>query len=91
MTEHGMRPLQRPTDVQDWLDADNSASMYPDRLWLSLDYHNFNKEHSNTELALVDLALAQAFLEARIAGRGVSAEKVILSLHMANLRHRGYV
>jgi len=91
MTQQGMKPLQRPEDVQDWLEADNEALLYSERMWLSLDYHNFNKEHSNNELALVDLALAQALLEARKSGRGGDLGKIILALHLARLRHRGFV
>jgi hypothetical protein len=62
MSVGGMVVKQTPSDVINWLKADMHRSKDPEKLWLSLDYADFNKEHSKLSLALLNNKLAQMWL-----------------------------
>jgi hypothetical protein len=91
MNHSGMCPSQRPRDVAEWLSADIGQTTEPSALWLSLDYHNFNKEHSNSELALVDLAFAEAYSLRAQAQGGMLLDKALCSFYLSRLRHQGFI
>ncbi len=55
----GMCPLQRPADVVAWWKDGQFAKA--GEVWLSADYTDFNKEHSATELYLLNLAISAAW------------------------------
>lgn len=56
---HGMVAKQTPEDIMDWMRADLIRRQYGDGVWLSLDYADFNKEHSKQVLYLLNLKLSQ--------------------------------
>jgi hypothetical protein len=58
----GMVAKQTPQDIVEWLAADRLRSYQPQRIWLSLDYGNFNKEHSKQALCMLNLQLAKMWL-----------------------------
>jgi len=92
MNVGGMCPSQRPYDVAQWHAADKGQPASGNPIWMSLDYTNFNKEHSNIELMLCDIAFGKAFLKkaAQVGHQGF-LEKGLLSLMLARSRHRSYV
>jgi hypothetical protein len=55
----GMVTKQTPAEVMQWLQADLLRSQHPERIWLSLDYSDFNKEHTKIALTKLNLALAK--------------------------------
>jgi hypothetical protein len=62
MSVGGMVAKQTPQDIIEWLAADRYRSNAPERVWLSLDYSSFNKEHSKQALHMLNLALAGMWL-----------------------------
>jgi hypothetical protein len=58
----GMVAKQTPEDIIEWLAADKLRSFDPQRIWLSLDYANFNKEHSKQALTMLNLKLCKMWL-----------------------------
>jgi hypothetical protein len=60
----GMVAKQTPQDIVEWLAADKLRSFNPKRIWLSLDYANFNKEHSKQALTMLNLRLAKLWIRA---------------------------
>lgn len=57
----GMAPLQRPVDVLRWWK--DGQQQKAGEIWLSADYTDFNKEHSQAELELLNLAFARSWLK----------------------------
>jgi hypothetical protein len=62
MSIGGMVAKQTPQDIVEWLRADKLRANNLDRIWLSLDYGNFNKEHSKQALGMLNLALCRMWL-----------------------------
>lgn len=58
----GMVAKQTPEDIIEWLAADKLRSNDPQRIWLSLDYANFNKEHSKIALSMLNFRLCRMWL-----------------------------
>lgn len=56
----GMRVMQTPADIVDWIRS-NQLSTVGGR-WLSLDYSDFNSDHELLSLAELDRAFAEAWL-----------------------------
>jgi hypothetical protein len=72
MAVGGMVAKQTPSDVMQWLRADTLRCTNPERIWLSLDYADFNKEHSKLDLYMLNLQLTKMWL--RFAQREKSAD-----------------
>nr|QDH87804.1 MAG: RNA-dependent RNA polymerase [Totiviridae sp.] len=87
----GMVPSQRPADIAEWAAADKGNS-WCDHWWLSQDYTDFNKDHSNPELALVNHAIAwaqsQAAEKENSSGR---AQQALVSMLMAKAHRTPFV
>ncbi len=64
MNHDGMNPRQTPDDVAAWVLADARTLVHD--VWLSLDYSDYNKEHRNTELALLNLGFVLAWAAAPV-------------------------
>lgn len=60
MNTHGMCPQQRPKDSVRWM-KDCMERNGP-AVWFSLDFSDFNKDHSSEDLMLLNLVIAQAWL-----------------------------
>jgi hypothetical protein len=58
LSKGGMAAKQTPQDIVEWLRADILRSEDPRRIWLSLDYADFNKEHSKLAMCMLNLELA---------------------------------
>lgn len=69
----GMAARQAPSDVLNWVEA-HVANERAGGCWLSLDYSDFNKEHSAWELALLNVELAHAWTQ--LAPINVKADKL---------------
>lgn len=55
-----LAPSQKPHDVLAWnFESLQHASLAPETCIYSLDYSDFNKEHSSIELAMISFAFAQ--------------------------------
>jgi hypothetical protein len=85
ITIGGMVAKQTPEDIVTWMQADLLRSNHPDRLWLSLDYADFNKEHSKIALAMLNTALCGMWL--RLAKKheseDIMCEKALCALWTA--------
>lgn len=60
MSIMGMAPLQRPVDVLKWWK--DGQQQKKGEIWLSADYTDFNKEHSQIELEILNLSFARSWL-----------------------------
>lgn len=57
--EMWLAPSQKPHDVLAWnFESLQHASLSPETCIYSLDYSDFNKEHSSIELAMISFAFA---------------------------------
>jgi hypothetical protein len=54
---------QSPEDIIEWLRANEKASMNELAVWVSLDYSDFNKEHSKLALCYLNIAIAREWLK----------------------------
>lgn len=59
MVDYGMNARQTPADVADWVRADYNTQ--PHQMWISLDYSDYNKEHRNADLALLNFAMTKSW------------------------------
>lgn len=84
MNVWGMKAKQAPADVADWLGVRNY--MKPGNIWLSLDYADFNAEHTHYDMAAFDYALALAWSRSGLQPNAKAA-KVFCSIWVA-LSHR---
>uniref|UniRef100_A0AAU6NDN4 RNA-directed RNA polymerase n=1 Tax=Rhizoctonia solani toti-like virus 1 TaxID=3095224 RepID=A0AAU6NDN4_9VIRU len=79
MSFRGMYGKQLPADVMDWV-VRHDSTLKRGGYWSSLDYSNFNTEHSKFELMLCNLERGRAWEEASIPR--ISAEKALCSYWM---------
>nr|WPH57541.1 RNA-dependent RNA polymerase [Rhizoctonia solani toti-like virus 1] len=79
MSFRGMYGKQLPADVMEWV-VRHDSTLKRGGYWSSLDYSNFNTEHSKFELMLCNLERGRAWEEANIPR--ISAEKALCSYWM---------
>jgi hypothetical protein len=77
----GMVAKQTPVDTVDWLKADRLRSNFPNRIWLSLDYADFNKEHSKLSLYYLNKHLSNMWRE--LANSELSTDIMMSKAHCA--------
>lgn len=60
-----MVAVQTPTDVVKWMQASLEGRSVIGGIWTSLDYSDFNKEHSKIVLALLNMLMAEQWMEGK--------------------------
>jgi hypothetical protein len=88
----GMVAKQTPQDIIEWLAADRLRSVSPNRVWLSLDYSNFNKEHSKQALLMLNLGLSKMWMRKYHYGGQdpIFLQKAICSLWIAKSHYKAF-
>lgn len=81
-----MCPQQRPRDVLTWWKACHRHR--EGKVWLSADYTDFNKEHSLTELQLINYALVEAWLRYARQNNVIGIQKAIAARWVARSLNR---
>jgi hypothetical protein len=77
----GMVAKQTPADVLGWMRADKLRTVDPRRVWLSLDYADFNKEHSKLALFYLNMGLAKMWKQ--LANEERSSDIMLTKMHCA--------
>lgn len=85
-----MLAQQLPSDIANWVTAHNYKGD-SNRMWLSLDYPDFNKEHRNWELALVNLMLAKEWIKHIPALKGIAKWKAFCAIWTAKAHCNAWV
>lgn len=88
MNLFGMAPLQRPIDVLKWWKT--GLQQKDGEIWLSADFADFNKEHSQVELELLNLAFASSWLRKYPVER-VARQKSYCALWLAEAQRCRFV
>mmetsp|Transcript_33335 Transcript_33335/g.96302 ORF Transcript_33335/g.96302 Transcript_33335/m.96302 type:complete len:836 (-) Transcript_33335:67-2574(-) len=80
----GMVAKQTPKDVIEWMNATKKGHNNDSRIWVSLDYSDFNKEHSKLLLMLLNVIICQEWLKRRHErSQDIIISKAICSLWTA--------
>jgi hypothetical protein len=64
LSAYDMVIKQSPEDIVKWMTVDKKSCKNPSATWISLDYSDFNKEHSKYALYLLNMELAKSWLKA---------------------------
>lgn len=85
MSFNGVYGKQMPVDVVEWV----KASKYLKGYWSSLDFSDFNIEHEKWALSLVNIKMAQAWLEK--APSDVAKQKAASALWLAEAQSMSWI
>ncbi|GFM95151.1 RNA-dependent RNA polymerase [viral metagenome] len=86
----GMVARQTPSDVVKWLKNNSIDGRNEEACWVSLDYKDFNKEHSKLMLAWLNISLSRAWSRRR-NNTGVMAQKAWMALVVAYQHMNAFV
>jgi hypothetical protein len=83
---------QSPEDIMKWLSANAKARENPLAIWVSLDYSDFNKEHSKLAMHYLNLIIAKNWLRrARISTmQDILLQKAYCALWIANSHYNSW-
>jgi hypothetical protein len=88
----GMVAKQTPKDVIEWMNAASKQAGGIGRMWVSLDYSDFNKEHSKILLYMLNVRLAAKWASMRHErSNDIMAQKAYCALWVARSHLNGMV
>jgi hypothetical protein len=90
MNVGGMVSRQTPNDVIDWMRAGLHDGRQGRECWVSLDYKDFNKEHSKMLLAALNIALCKAWMRTNIVPM-IKHQKAAAALLVATQHLNGFI